>query len=258
MPATHAPHPDEGLAALGGTLCGRFGALGAAVTCKLCAKRLAGDVLPEEALLAAIIGVEYAPRIGARRLEDVSRRALAEAQRAHDEPKRRVSNPDREAAAYFRARIEGASLRSTTDPDRANRVQVSTTRPKGGREHAAIERHATAARALMRASWREEDIAAVWPLPPAIGLQAYMFIVAGKPVQATTGSGGTYLKWVSRNAEMIAVEDLGRQVSTDQVLDVSSYFREEVRAALIASGEMRPRAARRGHRGLDRIDWSKV
>lgn len=217
-----------------------------------------GEPTPEELLLGAILGVEYTPRIGARDLDAATRRAIAAARR-DEAPIRRVRSADSEASAYFRALIEGAALRSTTDPDRANRVQTSSDPSLGGREHDAIERHATTARALERASWREDALVAICSAVPARHARwVYALVVVGKPIRK-----GGWIDWRSRSPEQIASEDLDARVSVGQVLDLAGYFRDAVRDALYASGELgaierAPRAAREhaADRGLGRIDWS--
>ena len=74
-------------------------------------------------------------RYGARELSATGARALVEAGRARDPERRTWLSPEAAVRSYVRSRAEGASLRSTSDPDRAIHVQCSRDPSLGGREH---------------------------------------------------------------------------------------------------------------------------
>ena len=248
MAKLHAPHPDPMQAAppLCLSACGRPGTHADdpdAVECLDCRRllqragqaRAAAEHVPE-------YGVEVPARFGARELSATARRAVVASHTERSERPRRWPSADAAARAYFRAVVEGASLRSTTDPDRANRVQTSSDPSLGGREHDAVERNATTARALWWAQWAPELAAVCGDLEPQQALAVYAIVVAGKPVQAHTGPQsaplkGRYTKWVSVSPEQVA-DDLGDGWTREAVFDLCRHFRYAVQDALLASGEL--------------------
>lgn len=259
----HMPSTNGGFAALGGTLCEVMGDVGEPVTCAECL-RISGraDPLPEE---QPAIGVEAPAHFGARELSSTGRRALATAVEEQGRPKRRWKYADDAVRDFVKMRDEGSSLRSTCDPDRANRVQVSTNPSLGGREHHAVEQVATVARALDQALGFVADIETACPhVSPEQARGIYLMSIVGRAVRSHTGLSKSPQKgWFWRRITMseaevadYCAEHLEQPIERHHVLALRRHFRAVVQDALIASGEMAaPRAAapraRRGSFGAN-------
>src|SRR5690606_11960713 len=173
-------------------------------------------------------------------------RALEDSRRAREAPARLWPSPEAAIRSYVMTRAEGASLRSTADPDRANRVQHSRDPSLGGREHAAVDRHATIARALSRAMDAPE-LCELSPLSPKQALEAALLVIVGQGRREACKEGNgerkgkDALRWVGKLPEDVAREmgeRAGVVVHTGQVEALRRHFVGAVREALLASGEM--------------------
>lgn len=229
--------------------------------CRRCVQGAARDLA--EAIESGEIEAPYvAPpptpaRYGARELSRTAVRAIEDSRRARDAPPRLWPSPEAAIRSYVMTRAEGASLRSTADPDRANRVQHHRDPSLGGREHAAVDRHVTVARALSRAMDAPE-LAELSPLSPADALDAAILVIVGHGERAPcrtlsgTETKGRALVWTRRLPEDAAIEmreRTGVSVTGAQISALVRHFTWAVRESLIASGEMGAGATRR--RGWD-------
>ena len=254
MSATHF-HPrgaEEGKA-----LCGWLAVLVSPrreeTSCKLCLRAL--ERLP--LALQPLTDAERQPRpVPPRTHDPVEARRMAA--RAGEVQERGYSWPSVAAAVryYVSMRDEGASLGSTSNPDRAIRVQVNRDPSLGGREHDAIERYATVARSIGYGD-TERPGALAMPLAlsracplvtPDQAQQIYLLRVCGRDVRPQTayrGSGerrkGTYptryLMTVSEVVDRVR-RDHAIRIEPWHVTDVCAHFELIVGEALVASGEM--------------------
>jgi len=217
------------------------------------------DAAPSEP--APFVAPPPAPAVfGARELSTTGRRALADALLEHDTaPQRTWSSVDAAVRAWVRMRDEGASMRSTSDPDRVSRVQTSNDPSLGGREHDAIERTATVASALDRAErWYPMRLAAACDLiDPHQARAIYLLSVAGVRSWRACRSGTTTLKGGCYVRVPISVTDVADRSAAEyeqpitwrHVVALRQHFGGVVMDALVGSGEMKaPRVAepRRG------------
>lgn len=188
-------------------------------------------------------------RFGTTRLTVAGERALAAAKVERVDSPVRWSSVDAAVRAWVRMRDEGASLRSTSDPDRANRVQTSTDPSLGGREHDAVEKTATVGRALIAATRHYPlDLSEACPvLEPEQCRSVYLLSVCGKarhdPILWGRGKRKQhYWHRVSQSVEMVAEEatsEYGVDVEGRHVIAIQRHFFGVILAALVASGEMR-------------------
>ena len=248
----HAPSSDPERAAAGWTLCGDpAGNVADPVTCKRCLRKLA-------AMRSEIVDRSpYTPKVGARHIDESTRAALERP----PQKRYRWKNAAAAVRAYVRMRDEGASLRSTCDPDRANRVQVSRDASLGGREHDAIERCATVARALGLAMRYPLAITAACPVvTPRQALDIYLLALCGYgrrvEVHKRKGFHRERVRVSDEWAAQIASDRSGLEVTSAHVRAIRWHFDEIVRAELVASGEVAPAGAekprkRRGSFGAD-------
>lgn len=219
-------------------------------TCARCRKRAAHAIVeaveaaPEDAAPA----LPYVPRIGAREVTVPGARAIERSRRGEAPAGRGWPSPEAAVRAWVRDRAEGASLRSTSDPDRAHRVQLSRDPSLGGREHATIDRHRNTAVALGRAERDASALAHACPsLTPERCREVYLLRVCGRPVLRSLRRGnettkGRVLEWVGMRVEDVATwatERWSAEVTPRHVALVSRHFSAAVRDALVRSGEMR-------------------
>lgn len=247
MTVGHLPHPNPDLAAMGATLCGRFGKFMGGEsrrTCKACRRRVRAHSGIEEEL-----DLSPSPaRFGARTLGAAENTAIEASIAPSHEEAAFVVSVDAAARAYFRWQIEGHAPLSTTDPARVHRVQASTMSHEGV-EHRRIVRQATVARAISTASRDAVEIGLAPGVSPERVRWIYALVILGKPRRRDG-----WVQWVPRSPVQIAEEDLEGAVSVQQVLDLAHFFRSAVRSALLKSGELerwpdaadteRPRARR--------------
>ncbi|MGE0400827.1 MAG: hypothetical protein AB7T06_29215 [Kofleriaceae bacterium] len=205
---THAPHPDAAMAANLWTLCGRYASNRehlaverVGVTCRDC-ERLLGQA-PE---IAAPFEVEIIERErpGARGLDGYGARAIAASMRPPTDAVRPwATSAEAAVRRYCLVHDEGAALRSTCDPDRANRVQTSSDPSLGGREHAAVEHVATVTRALDAALELPLAISEACPtVTPRQARDVYLLFVCGRASYVPTRVGTKHL--ARRRAAMSA------------------------------------------------------
>lgn len=245
----HAPHPDLAKAALLWTLCNRFAhdeahlaSEPSPVTCSDCLRRL-------EAAEESPFGFQPgAPVEGIRRgahvLDAASVRAMARREVPPDACPW-ASSAEGAVRRYVQVRDEGASLRSTCDPSRANRVQTSSDPSLGGREHDSIERVASVAKALEHALRLPLAINAACPVvTPRQALDIYLLSVAGRRHRWDTRTGGK--AWVWKRQEMsteCVVNELrdfhDLEVSHEQVRALRHLFSAVVADWLRETGELR-------------------
>jgi hypothetical protein len=224
-----------------------------ATTCarcrKLAARQLADAILaaPDDAPLPG----PYEARYGAREVSRQGARAIESSRRGEAPEVRGWPSPEAAVRAWVRAREEGASMRSTTDPDRAHRVQHSRDPSLGGREHATVDRHRNTSVALDRAERDAAALAHACPsLAPAQCREVYLLRVCGRPVQRAVRRGNEATKqriteWVGMRVDEVAelaAERWGVEVTARHVALVSRHFSGVVRDALVRSGEMRAEA----------------
>jgi hypothetical protein len=213
-------------------------------TCERLAARDIADAIEsgEEAAPYVAPGPEPA-RYGARDLTRTGRRAIEETRHAREEAGRQWPTPYAAIRSYVHSRAEGASLRSTTDPARANRVQHSRDPSLGGREHAAVDRHRTVSLALSRAMYALEG----GPVCGELALDAALLVLVGHAARVVCSSvggetrKGTHLVWRQRLAEDAAREigeRAGVTVHAGHVDAWARHFVDAVRTALLVSGEM--------------------
>jgi hypothetical protein len=195
---------------------------------------------------------EYPARVGARDLDASSRRVL---QRGTEQPTVRpwARTAAHAIIAWWESVREGASLRSTCDPDRANRVQTSADPSLGGREHDRIERLATVARAVSAA--RDRVLLLSEACPTLTAAQAHglglMLIVRRDVEKVVPGRKATFASSVEFNeadALAFAREEWGAEVSRYEARAAKGVVLDVVRRALEASGELRPVRAREPER----------
>lgn len=190
----------------------------------------------------------YSPVYGARELGRAGRGALERTSQGEAVASRGWPSPEAAVRSYIRARTEGASLRSTSDPDRAHRVQLSRSPGLGGREHAVIEQHRTIAVALDRAI--AEETALSHACPPLSAVQCsdvYVLRIVGRPKLVHTRLGGRnlkgrYLDWAGmRGIDVVehVQERAGVEITERHVTLIVRHFSGRVRDALVTSGEMR-------------------
>lgn len=246
----HAPHADLAKAALLWTFCDRFAhdeahlaSEPSPVTCSDCLRRL-------EAAEESPFGFQPgAPVEGIRRgahvLDAASVRAMARRE-APPDARPWASSAEGAVRRYVQVRDEGASLRSTCDPSRANRVQTSSDPSLGGREHDSIERVASVAKALEHALRLPLAINAACPVvTPRQALDIYMLSVAGRRVRwCTRAAGGKAWVWERKSMSHACVVDWLRdehhlEVSPEQVRALRHLFSGVVADWLRETGELR-------------------
>ena len=263
----HAPHPDLAKASLLFALCGGYAvdeehmaSEPTPVDCQLCLRRLeASDVSPFP--FRPGVPVEGARR-GAHELDAASMRAMAWRE-APEGVKPWASSADAAVRRYVQVKDEGAALRSTCDPARANRVQTSSDPSLGGREHDAIERVASVAMALEHATRFPMRISKACPVvTPDQALQVYLLAVAGRRSVWHTRTDSKAWVWKRKAmSDACVVEELAREhhleVTSEQVRAIRYHFSGVVGEWLRSSGELRGReqpayrTARRGSFAAD-------
>lgn len=217
-------------------------------TCRICLRRMLAAIESGEEVAPYTSPGPQAATYGARALSTTAYRAIAASRRERTPAARQWPSPEAAVRSYVRHRAEGASLRSTSDPDRAGvRVQSSRDPSLGGREHLAVERHRTVAVALDRAA---ADVAALEHACPVLTPDqcryVYLMRVTGEPISVPLRSGNQELKsrvleWRGRTHEHAAErasEAYGAQVTERHVTLIVRHFSGVVRDALLASGEM--------------------
>jgi hypothetical protein len=216
-------------------------------TCVLCLRALRDALESGEESEPFVAPPPTPARYGARDLTRTARRALEDACAPREPEERRWPTPEAAVRSYVRSRAEGASLRSTTDPDRANRVQSSRDPSLGGREHAAVDRHRTVAVALTRAMDSLAHELPHVPLAPRPALEAYVMAIVGdgrwQPCRTASGREvkSLTLTWIRRLPEDVARiigERFGATLHEAHVEALIRHFTHHVREALRASGEL--------------------
>lgn len=213
----------------------------------------------------------HEPSYGARELTRAGRR-IVERSRSGEEPEGRTW-PTAEAAvrSLLRARAEGVSVRSTSDPGRAHRVQSSRDPSIGGREHAIVDSHRTASLALDRAIASLDCERTCPSLTVAQALEVYGWRILGREVHRVVGLRGQARKdrvrdWIGMSGEETArhaSEVYGVEVTERHVSRVVRHFSGAVRDALVASGEMRAakdsdRENDMAVRGFELSGWEQI
>lgn len=206
---------------------------------------------------------EHPARFGARDLDRAGRRAIAAAGAEEDRPTVRPWASSARAAVRALALVwdQGASLRSTCDPDRANRVQTSSDPSLGGREHDRIERVANVSRALDRAE-RDYPLALAEAcgglLTPSQARAVFEAREMGRARLDHVAQYGRKLKGTFLRRDPVplptvvelAREQLGVELQRRHVAAICAHFLGIVERDLVRSGEMReparPIARRRG------------
>lgn len=236
------------------SLCGWMGSRltddASEATCARCRRMAAHAIL--EAIQAQPdelpSSLPYAPRYGARDVDCAGSREIERSRRGEAPEGRTWPTPEAAVRAWVRDRAEGASVRSTSDPDRAHRVQSSRDPSLGGRDHATIDRHRNTALAIERASRDVASLLHAAPcLTPAQCLEVYVLRVVGRPVQRALRRGTADLRsrvteWVGLRVEDVAEHATERwavEVTARHVALVTRYFSGAVREALVRSGELR-------------------
>ncbi len=279
----HWPHTNADFASNLWTLCGRaahdadhLAAEVAQVTCRGCQKRLALVEPPPPPFEPELL--ERARR-GAHTLDDYGRRAIEDSKRAPSDGVRPWARSAEAAVKrYVRVHDEGAALRSTCDPSRANRVQTSSDPSLGGREHAAVEQVATVARALDAAEQLPMLISEACPcVTPRQARQLYLLLLVGRERAQPTRPGhhrqhrervtmgaldlvehvridhGLRLCHADRADCGVAGQDSCDAIAVHNIQKLRRLFTRVVEVALLESGEMEPRRPREGRRG-----WSPL
>lgn len=192
-------------------------------------------------------------------LSERGRRAIERSLRGEAPEARYWPTADAAIRACLMARAEGASVRSTSDPGRAHRVQSSRDPSWGGREHARIDRLRNVSLALDRAAADVEALAHAAPtLTPEQAWEVMAWRIVGREVMRVVGLRGQRRKgrvreWVGMTGEAAASEAselFSTEVTERQVSRIVRHFRERVRTALERSGEMRaPAVAERKEAG---------
>lgn len=226
------------------------------VSCARC-RRLAARGIAEELLGApdAATAAACVTRYGARDVTRYGARAIERSRRGEAPEGRGWPSPEAAVRAWVRDRAEGASMRSTTDPDRAHRVQHSRDPSLGGREHATIDRHRNTSVALDRATADASALArACPPLTPSACREVYLLRVCGRPVQRAVRRGNEATKqrvteWVGMRVDEVAElasERWSVEVTARHVALVTRHFSAVVGEALSRSGELRRDAKSEG------------
>ena len=196
-------------------------------------------------------------RFGTRALDASGRAALQHTAEVQPAVRPWASSPQQAVRRWVSTRDHGASLRSTSDPDRANRVQTSKSPGDGGREHDAIERARNVSRAMDRAEADVAEIAIACPvLTPGEARAVVLLKVTGMLTLDYVAIGGVKRKGRFERRDPLTApqvvalvrEHLGRELTERHVHDLCSHFLAVVRRDLEASGEMRPRVQRDGAR----------
>lgn len=230
-------------------------------TCRRCLRILAAIVVVEAAEEPFAPAGPEAPIYGARELSRSGRHAIERSRRGEAPAARGWSSAEAAVRSYVQGRAEGAPVRSTSDPDRAHRVQSSRDPSHGGRAHALVDRHRNVALALKRAALDVAALAHACPvLTAAECAEVYVLRVVGKAQRRPVRRGneqtkGRVLEWLGRGGIETAdeaSERYGAAVTERHVQRIRRHFTDRVEAALVASGEMRaPTRAEREPRRWD-------
>lgn len=216
------------------------------------------DLLVEHAEEAEL-GEGHAARFGARKMTAADRRAMLRT----DDDRPVVAAWARSAAHAWRVlalvRDQGASLRSTCDPDRANRVQTSSDPSLGGREHDLIERVSNVSRAIDRATALPLAISRACPLvTPEQGEAIAWLRVTGRARIDRVAIYGRKQKGRYLRRDNVPIEDviaaarreMGVELERRHVRELADHWLSIIERDLVASGELappaRPIARRRG------------
>lgn len=185
---------------------------------------------------------------GARHLSAAAEAALRDVQRERPVTRAWAGSAASAIRAWVASIDEGASLRSTSDPDRANRVQTSSDPSLGGREHDRIERFATVARAVGRSRDRVLALSVACPLlDPDQAVHVGLLAIAGRLVHRSVGLRGQTLRGthpVRLETTPIEIVDIVRErwavrIEQEHVRACKSHVLDAVRDALLGSGELR-------------------
>lgn len=211
-------------------------------TCRRCARAYEPPEPPVDT-------APYVPSIGARQLSARAAREIERSRRGEDPVERQWPTPEAAVRSLIRARVEGVSVRSTSDVQRT-RVQSSRDPSLGGREHARVDAHRTASLALDRAE-ASLDVAHTCPgLTAPQALEVYAWRVVGRVVLREVGLRGQPRKgrvadWLGMPGAEVALyasERFGVEVTERHVSRIVRHVSGAVRDALVASGEMRASA----------------
>lgn len=272
MAKPHLPHPtDAALTLCGLTIAGPWPRPLPIVDTpdtRMC-RRCARAYMPSE---PPVDSTPYVPSIGARELTARAAREIERSRRGEDPVERQWPTAEAAVRSLMRMRLDGVSVRSTSDPSRAHRVQSSRDPSLGGREHARVDAHRTVSLALDRAEASLDVEHACPGLTRSQAIEVYVWRVVGRVVLREVGLRGQPRKgrvadWIGMpgaEAALHASEVYGVEVTERHVSRIVRHFSGAVRDALVASGEMRAsakdsdRESDMAVRGFELSGWEQI
>lgn len=211
-----------------------------AVTCRLCLRAMLRRDAAQEPAWAAPPPSQAV--MGQRRLDAGSRRALDASTAEAVHRLRQWPKPETAVRAWVAMRDKGGSTGSTSDPDRAIRIQSNRRPDVGGPEHRAIDKTRNVGLALVDGLFNERLDTHVCPsATPQEALSIYLAAVCGKTVRWNVPGRKSVLPM--RRGMTVAetvdhAQEHGVHVTARQVGRIVRHFNAAVRARLEVSGEM--------------------